>query len=122
IVGQHHLDTLYCDITIKQMNCATIVVELVATETAKAVQAHIDKTITYMNLAEAKEGWVVHFTMEDNYLEHPLWQTNEVLQDGLNVIHIWHNKEFTDVRLSARWKTPGGQTFAIENEQIISSF
>ncbi|KAG0298131.1 hypothetical protein BGZ98_000321, partial [Dissophora globulifera] len=87
------------------------------TETAKSVRGHIDKTINYKNLIPgASEGWVIHLTREDDYLQHPLWPTNSDLDAGISMIHIWRNKDFTDVRLSAKWKDPDGQTMTVENQ------
>ncbi|KAF9404443.1 hypothetical protein BGZ76_006973 [Entomortierella beljakovae] len=127
VIGQHHVGKKYCDITIKdKLKGLTVAIELVVTESPKIVQEHIDKTCTYMdglnlNLEDdvAKEGWVVHFTREDNYLNRPLWPTDDLLQKGLNMAHIWHNRDFTDVQLSAKYKNFEGKITTISKEPII---
>lgn len=61
------------------------------------------ETKQYRDNLRAVEAWVVHFTREDDYLARPQWQSDELLSDDINVVHISrHNYGFTDVRMRAR--------------------
>jgi hypothetical protein len=110
INGQWHLQTdqnkhKYCDIVISKPTTPTVVLELLATGDVSFVRAHIEKTPYYKDLLSADEAWVVHFTCEDDYLDHPTWQSDEQLQrEGINVVHFWHDQGFSTASMSARWK------------------
>ena len=58
-----------------------------------------------MELVSAKEGWVVHFTCEDDYC--PIWQSDTEMEKGVNVVHFAHNDDFTQ-SMWARWKDDSG--------------
>ncbi|KAI1302992.1 hypothetical protein EDD11_005445 [Mortierella claussenii] len=119
VVGQHHIQNLFCDVMVKVGQQDPVPIELVVTETQRLVQAHIDKTNNYRRLIGASEGWVIHLTREDNYLQNPLWPTDEMLDQGVYMIHVWHDKSFTEVRLSAKWRNLDGRVVSVENERVV---
>ncbi|KAF9896603.1 hypothetical protein BX616_007128 [Lobosporangium transversale] len=122
IIGQWHLreleDHKYSDIVIKKAGEPTVVIELLATGSQTSIKDHISKTPTYRRLLSAEEAWVVHFTREDDYFEHPHWQTDAELDQGVNLVHFWHDRDFNTVRMSARWKDRSGNTQRIDNELL----
>jgi hypothetical protein len=61
-----------------------------------------------MDLLHANEGWIVHFTCEDNY--QPIWQSDAVLEKGVNVVHFAHDVAFTHMLMWAHWKDATGNT------------
>ncbi|ORZ11009.1 hypothetical protein BCR41DRAFT_356765 [Lobosporangium transversale] len=67
---------------------------------------HISKTPTYRRLLSAEEAW------------HPHWQTDAELEQGVNLVHFWHDRDFNTVRMSARWKDRSGNTQRIDNELL----
>jgi hypothetical protein len=101
-------------IVIKKDN-PTIVLELLATEDPSFVRLHLQKTPEYMALLSANEAWVVHFTCERDY--HPIWQSDEELSGGLNVVHFAHDPDFTNMVMSTRWKDRAGNTH--ENRRLL---
>ena len=111
VIGQWHLRThvekhKYSDIVIKKTDEPTIVLELLATGDASFVRSHIQKTPEYMALLSGNEAWVVHFTCEHDY--RPIWQTDEELLGGINVVHFAHDLDFTNVVMSTHWKDRAG--------------
>ena len=58
---------------------------------------------------------MIHFTCEDQYLEHPYWPDDDILKENVYMIHIWHNKDFTEVKMSARWTDPLNVNYEIKN-------
>jgi hypothetical protein len=124
ITGQWHLRDVeshrYADIVIQKNEEPTVVLELIATSGQASLLEHITRGKSYKSLLSAgkpAKAWVIHFTRQDNYLEDPLWPNVEQLRD-VNVVHIWHNSAFTDVRMSARWCDSGGVNHAIDNEAV----
>ena len=121
VTGQWHLRTTfgkhkYTDIILQKNENPPIVLELLATEDASFVKSHIGKTLEDMDLLSAKEGWVVHFTCEDNYL--PIWQSDTELDKGVNVVHFAHNNNFTQLLMWARWKDDTGVTKVVDRRDI----
>ena len=92
----------YTDIVYRKGSKKPIVLELLATSDKAFVQSHIDKFPEYMSLLSAAEGWVIHFTCEDNYT--PLWQADALLAKRLNVMHISHDLTFKHLSVKAQWK------------------
>ena len=92
------------------------VFELLATGDKSFIKEHIERAGWYKKTISAKEVWVIHFTREDDYLGHPQWQSDALLDDNINVVHIRHDREFTNVTMSAKAKDRG----IIEKECIIS--
>ena len=64
---------------------------------------HITRAKDSKNNLGATEAWVIHFTREDNYLDHPRWQSDQLLWENINVVHIWHNLDFTEVKVMTKW-------------------
>jgi hypothetical protein len=121
VTGQWHLKTplrkhKYTDIVLRKEGQPPTVLELLATGDRDFVNKHIDKTPEYMAILKAKEAWVIHFTREDDYA--PVWQSDIMLNKGVNVVHICHNLEFTDVLMMWRWKDSAGRTYS--DKQRIS--
>ena len=111
VTGQWHLRTAlekdrFTDIVLQKDPSPPIVLELLATGDPNDVKTHIEKTPAHMALVSANEGWIVHFTCEDDY--RPIWQSDAELDQGLNVVHFWHNLSFTQVQMWARWKDDTG--------------
>ncbi|KAG0165203.1 hypothetical protein DFQ28_001499 [Apophysomyces sp. BC1034] len=119
VLGQHHVGRLCCDIVLRDRDLYSYVLELVVTETVQQIQQHIERTVNYKNSIGAHEGWVIHFTRQDNYLQNPHWPAEEILEEGIYMMHIWHDENFKDVRLSAKWKDSDGHTITIEDERVI---
>jgi hypothetical protein len=100
VTGQQHTITnngqhKYSDIVLRKHDNEPIVLKLLATEEESFIKDHIDKTPTYMNTLSAVEGWVIHFTCEDNFI--PVWQTSAQRKRGVNVVHVVHGKDFKNV-------------------------
>lgn len=109
----------YSDVVIKKPGMPTVVLELLATGDKKFIQTHIDKTPLYKELLSADEAWIIHFTREDGYLNHPLWQSSTQLNEGIiNMIHIWHNEDFTTAQMSARWKDVDDNIHQIDDQPL----
>ena len=122
VTGQWHtkIDNghRYCDIVIAH-NYFKVVLELIATGEVHEIKKHIDRTNSYKHSLRATEGWMIHFTREDDYLDHPWWQSDEMVQENIYVVHIHHNREFMDVKMSAKYRDSQGEDVVIEKEQII---
>lgn len=73
-----------------------IILDILATEDPKSLRVHIEKIPESMALVSAVEGWVIHFICADHFTI-PTWQTDAELNRGINVIHVSHNKDFTNV-------------------------
>ena len=69
-----------------------------------------------MDLHSAYEAWIVHFTRQEDY--HPIWQSDAELQSGVNVVHFSHDKGFTNVLMSARWKDDKGTCQEVLNQLL----
>jgi hypothetical protein len=109
VTSQWHLHASdghkYSDIIIQDKGMK-IVFGLLATGEPSFVRDHISRTARYKALHSADEAWVIHFTREDNH--RPIWQSGADLSSCLNVVHFSHNLQFTELRMSGRWKSPGG--------------
>jgi hypothetical protein len=122
VTGQWHLKNpfgkhKYTDIVIQKTD--TTLLELLATGDEALVNSHIDKTPEYMHLLKAQKAWIIHFTREDDYV--PVWQSDDMLRKGVNLVHVWHNAEFTTVQMIAKWKDSTGITCLDTCWQMISS-
>jgi hypothetical protein len=121
VAGQYHRknshgEDKYSDIVIKKPEELKVVLVLVATGDSGFVRDHVDKTAEYKELLLADEAWVVHFTCEDNYL--PYWQSDDLLNEGINLVHFWHDVDFTTVQMSARWKDVHGNIQQIDDQPL----
>ena len=113
-VGEHE----YTDIVLQKEGNPTIVLKLLATGDEVFVNSHINKTPEYMDFLRAQNAWIIHFTREDHYV--PVWQSEDMLNKGVNLVHIWHNWEFTDVQMMANCKESSGITHLDTHWQMIS--
>jgi hypothetical protein len=120
--GQWHLKNpfgkhKYTDIVLEKEGNPTTVLELLATGDEEFVNSHIDKTPEYMELLRAQKAWIIHFTREDHYV--PVWQSDDMLDKGINLVHVWHNLEFTKVQMIAKWKDSTGITMLDTHWQTV---
>ena len=122
VTGQwHHLggnNHRYSDIVVETKS-SRIVLELLATGELDFIEEHVKRTSRYKSSLSAEEAWVIHFTREDNYLEDPYWQSDELLNKNIYLAHIWHNQDFTEVRMRAKWKSWDSENRLTSNERII---
>ncbi|CAJ0644012.1 2675_t:CDS:2, partial [Entrophospora sp. SA101] len=97
----HHL---YCDLTIKKSDdpYPVAVLELLATASPPQLEKHFEQVFKYAEKFCPLEVWIVHFSREDTIVTDPYWPCSKLQDRGLNVVHFWHNKEFTNVRMSSR--------------------
>jgi hypothetical protein len=128
IIGQVHLVTenshaktqhQYCDIVITGPGAQAIILELVATARADKVEEHTTRVSSYKDILGVNDAWVIHFTCEDDYFNHPTWQTEEQLADGINVVHIWHDLEYSRISMAAHWKDAEGKIQHIDNQPVV---
>lgn len=114
ITGQWHLEFVghdggyhhsYCDLTLKYPNDETpfAILELLATASTSNLKKHVDQILSYARQLHPKELWIIHFYQTDNILSEPFWPDDSLLGKGLGMIHIWHNVDFTNVKLSAKY-------------------
>lgn len=124
VTAQWHLQAdlnkdKYCNFVIGKPGIPTVVLQLLATVDAAFVTANIEKTLDCKALFSADEAWVVHLTCEDNYLDYPLWQTDKQLNEGVNVVHFWHDLDFSSVMMSARWKGGDGSIQLVQKQRLV---
>lgn len=128
ITSQWHLEKIcndgnyhhfYCDLTIKKHDTPNpiAVIEILATGTNPQIKKHFDQALIYAKQLRSQEAWVVHFSRENSVVLEPYWPPNEL---GLNVIHFWHDENFKNVRISAKFRDAIGKNYEIINEPIIS--
>ncbi|CAG8827198.1 20329_t:CDS:1, partial [Cetraspora pellucida] len=98
-----HINNKYVDIVISRPDHPIIVLELLATATKQGLKEHYERALLYDKKLPADETWVVHFTCEENAISDPCWPTNSQLQKGLRVVYIWHDLDFTKIRMIACW-------------------
>lgn len=104
--GQWHSNTSegrhqFSDIVLRNPD-SKIILELLATANEKSIKDHITKIPKHMSSLSAHEGWVIHFTCEDNFT--PIWQSSSQLDDGVNMIHLVHDLDFTQIVMHSRWR------------------
>jgi hypothetical protein len=69
-----------------------------------------DSYFSHLRNLQPPEAWVVHFTCEDDYLDHATWQSEEELEGaGINVVHFQHCLEVSTMSMVARWKNTDGE-------------
>lgn len=81
-----------------------IVIELLATATQAELNEHFSRALEYAELINAGEAWIVHFTREYNAILEPCLASGEQLAKNLNVVHLWHDREFNVIR--GMWRCP----------------
>jgi hypothetical protein len=77
---------------------------------------HFDQVMKYADQLSPEEVWIVHFSREDSVVVDPYWPNQD---RGLNVVHFWHDKEFENVRMSARFQDVTGKFHEIIDEIIL---
>ncbi|RUS20152.1 hypothetical protein BC937DRAFT_86262 [Endogone sp. FLAS-F59071] len=96
----------YCDIIITSPNNRQqpmVLLELLASGTEGELREHFKRTLKYAtNFDDNPEIWVVNFTCLDGATVTPVWQSDAELCQGLNVMHIRHDLDFTEMRIAYR--------------------
>ncbi|GBC08712.1 hypothetical protein RclHR1_08330005 [Rhizophagus clarus] len=130
ITGQWHIGKVcddgiyhhfYCDLTIKKSDdrSPVAVLELLATSSSTTLDEHFERVLNYADKLKPSQVWVIHFSREDNVAKDPYWPCIRLQERGLNVVHFWHDKDFANVRMSARSLDISGKFHEIIDEQII---
>jgi hypothetical protein len=130
VTGQWHLqgmdDTgdshhLYCDLTIKRPNQdrPIAILELLATASRSTLDKHFLQIFNYAQQLQSEEMWIIHFSREDNLLSSPYWPSKELQKKGLNIVHFWHDQEFINVRMSARFSNTANTIEEISDHQVL---
>ncbi|CAG8731183.1 1920_t:CDS:2, partial [Racocetra persica] len=107
----HHF---YCDLTIKKPDnpYPEVILELQATGSIPTLITHFNRAITYADQLHSQEIWIVHFSREDSVVSDPYWPFAKLQDRRLNITHFWHDKDFKNVRMSARfWDTTASLVF-----------
>jgi len=75
-----------------------ILIELVVNTYISDITDHFNTALRQGKLLQADEIWVVHFTVreQDESFIYP-WPTET--QSNLHLIHIWHDDEFTKLKI-----------------------
>ncbi|KAF9172172.1 hypothetical protein BGX20_006216 [Mortierella sp. AD010] len=99
----------YCNIIItssRNPRHRMTILELLPSGTKAELEEHYSRALMYAGLFQEfkPEVWVINFTCLDGATQSPIWQSDDQLRQGLNVIHIWHNLEFTEMRYSVRYQ------------------
>ncbi|RIA83689.1 hypothetical protein C1645_833406 [Glomus cerebriforme] len=118
VLGDGDYHHFYCDLTIKKSGNfhPEAIIELIATRTISTIRKHFNQVLKYADQLCPREVWIVHFSRENSLLTNPYWPPPE---DGLNMIHFWHDKTFENVRMSARFQDSTGQYCEIIDESIL---
>ena len=131
ITGQWHLKQvcddgnyhhLYCDLTIKKPESPHLeaLLELLAMASISKLDGHFEQVFKYKEQLQPREIWIVHFFHEDYIVTNPYWPCGKLQESGLNVIHFWHDREFKNVRMSARFQDTTGKFCKIIDVPILS--
>ena len=131
ITGQWHLEQVcddgnyhhfYCDLIIKKPDNSypEAILELVATGSIPKLKKHFDQVLNYADQLCPREVWIVHFSRENSVASDPYWPCKKLQDRKLNVIHFWHDQNFCNVRMSARFRDATGKFCEIIDEQILS--
>ncbi|GES85879.1 P-loop containing nucleoside triphosphate hydrolase protein [Rhizophagus clarus] len=100
--GNNRRQHNYSDIVITSRR-QKIVLELLATATKGNLDEHFGRALNYARILSANETWIVHFTCEDDFIFDPYWPSDDILRNGLNVLHIWHDLSFKKFKTIACW-------------------
>ncbi len=130
ITGQWHLEQicddgnyhhLYCDLTIKNPDSPHLetLLELLATASISKLNGHFEQVFKYEEQLHSREIWIVHFSREDYIVTNPYWPCEKLQERGLNVVHFWHDREFKNVQMSARFCDVTGKFREIIDEPIL---
>ncbi|CAG8662729.1 uncharacterized protein OCT59_014428 [Rhizophagus irregularis] len=129
VTGQWHLKSIgsdggfhhsYCDLVLKHPSASKpfAILELLATAIPSTLKKHFSQVSTYAQCLCPDEFWVVHFSRADDLLSSPYWPDESLLHQKLGMIHIWHDKEFKNVRLNAKFSFLN-EIKTISNMQIL---
>ncbi|GES84662.1 P-loop containing nucleoside triphosphate hydrolase protein [Rhizophagus clarus] len=133
ITGQWHLEQvcddgdyhhLYCDLTIKKPDSPHLegLLELLATASIPKLEGHFEQVFKYEEQLHPREIWIVHFSREDYVVTNPYWPSEKLQEKGLNVIHFWHDRDFKNVRMSARFRDSSDNMLPeIDKTELLSS-
>ena len=130
ITGQWHLEQvcddgdyhhLYCDLTIKKPDSPHLegLLELLAIASIPKLEGHFEQVFKYEEQLHPREIWIVHFSREDYVVTNPYWPSEKLQEKGLNVVHFWHDRDFKNVRMSARFRDSSDKYCEIIDEIIL---
>ncbi|CAG8690037.1 14375_t:CDS:2, partial [Funneliformis mosseae] len=130
ITGQWHLEQvcddgdyhyLYCDLTIKKPNSLYLeaLLELLATASISKLDGNFEQVFKYEEQLHPREIWIVHFSCEDYIVTNLYWPPEKLQEKGLNVVHFWYDRDFKNVRMSARFWDTTDQYCEIIDEIIL---
>ncbi|CAG8650478.1 20555_t:CDS:2, partial [Cetraspora pellucida] len=117
----HHL---YCDLTIKKPNGPHLeaLLELLAMTSISKLDGHFEQVFKYEEQLQPQEIWIIHFSHEDFIITNLYWQCEKLQKRVLNVVHFWHNREFKNVRMSARFRNvTGNMQSEIDETNLLRS-
>ncbi|CAG8706565.1 26622_t:CDS:2 [Racocetra persica] len=113
VTGQWHLEQvcddeyhhLYCNLAITKNNSSkpVAILELLATASSINLNKHFEQVLKYAEKLFPLEKGIVHFSHEDDVVKNPYWPCEELQKKGLNVVHFWHDEDYTNVRMSSRF-------------------
>ncbi|EFA82057.1 hypothetical protein PPL_04962 [Heterostelium album PN500] len=83
------------DMFIKYRNWS-VVLELVAHQNPKGVEAHLDSALEYKNRTNADETWVLNFTCG------PI-DTQIKSKSGVGLIHVCHSRDYSAVNVQVHY-------------------
>ncbi|CAG8795859.1 19096_t:CDS:2 [Racocetra persica] len=127
ITGQWHLEGvsddgkyrhLYCDLVVKKENDdkPVALLELLVTASSPTLEEHYEQVLRYAQQLCPLEVWVVHFSREDDVAKSPYWPREE---KRINVVHFWHDKDFSNVRMSYRTLDNSGGFKEVIDAQVL---
>ena len=90
-----------------------------ATALISKLNGHFEQVFKYEEQLHSQEIWIVHFSREDYIVTNPYWPCEKLQERGLNVVHFWHDREFKNVRMSARFSDVTGKFCEIIDEPIL---
>ena len=90
-----------------------------ATSSIPKLDGHFKQVFKYTEQLRPQEIWIVHFSHEDFVVSDPYWPCEKLQKKGLNVVHFWHDRDFKNVRMSARFRDITGQFSEIIDEPIL---
>jgi len=114
----HHL---YCDLTIKKPDSSYLedLLELLATASIPKLEGHFKQVFKYEEQLHPQEIWIIHFSREYYIVTNLYWPSEKLQEKGLNVIHFWHDRDFKNVQMSARFRDSSDKYCEIIDEIIL---
>ncbi|CAG8476886.1 13308_t:CDS:1, partial [Racocetra fulgida] len=95
------------------------ILELVATGSVSKLKKHFGQVLEYADKLCPREVWIVHFSREDSSTSDPYWPCENLQNGRFNIIHFWHDQNFSNVRMSSRFRDATGKFCEIKDEQIL---